>query len=57
MRSKACLLRGRNNYFCAGANFFSAATSALYVLTLGVCPRSKMRQSVVWLTSAALAQS
>jgi len=57
MRSKACRLRGRNTYFCIGANFFSAQISAWYVLTLGVCPRSKMRQSVVWLTSAALAQS
>lgn len=36
MRSKAYRLRGRNNYFCIGANFFSAATSAEYVETLGV---------------------
>ena len=55
-------LRGRNNYFCADAIFFSAIasadfTNARYVLTLGVCPRSRMRHRVVCETPAASAHT
>ncbi len=55
-------LRGRNNYFCADAIFFSAIesadfTNARYVFTLGVCPRSRILHNVVRDTPAASAHT